>query len=156
MTKHAPDTDLAAAVREAQSCPALLADLAAIYRDVDAELAEAGQTCRACGRCCDFAGYGHRLYVSTAELALLTKVPPIDPSAPASGRCPYQSGADCTARLNRALGCRVFSCDETTDQFEHDLYARHHDRIRDLHSRHGLAYIYSDLPAAMGSVMNGG
>ncbi len=131
-----------------------MAAMADLYRDVDAELAGSGQTCTACGRCCDFAAFGHRLYVSTIELALLIHATPVNPAAAAADRCPYQQESQCTARERRALGCRVFSCESAGDEFEHDLYSRYHERIRQLHQQHRVAYFYADLPAAVTTLLD--
>ncbi len=157
MFSHASPSDaavpLVAAVRAARATPAALAALRALYADVDAAVAAGGQTCRACGRCCDFDTYGHRLYLTTLELTLLTAEPPPASAAAATpGRCPYQQGLACTARARRALGCRVFSCDGATDAAEQALYARFHEQLCHLHAAHGVPYLYVDLPAAVGAV----
>ncbi|MFW6146287.1 MAG: hypothetical protein ACOC7R_03030, partial [Planctomycetota bacterium] len=145
MRNRTPGADpLVAAVRAARAATEALAALRELYDDVDAALATMNQSCRACGRCCDFDAYGHRLYVTTLELALLTADPPPAPAAAtagSSGRCPYQRDAVCTARARRALGCRVFSCDPATDAAEHALYARIHDRLRRLHAAHSIPYL---------------
>ena len=159
MCNHASPPDatdpLAAAVRAARAVPEALAALRELYDEVDAAVAALGQTCRACGRCCDFDTYGHRLYVTTLELALLTIDPPAA-AAESPGRCPYQQGAACTARDRRALGCRVFSCDKTNDDAEQALYARFHDRLGRLHAAHDIPYFYTDLPAAVGALAAAG
>jgi len=60
MRKTEPDAgDLTAAVARVRSSPDALAELEALYRDVDAELAETGRKCNACGRCCDFPTSRH-------------------------------------------------------------------------------------------------
>src|SRR5690606_154285 len=67
---------LAQAIRAARADRALLTDLQGLYRQVDAEVGSLAIPCGACGACCAFEAFGHRLYVSTAELALLTLEPP--------------------------------------------------------------------------------
>jgi hypothetical protein len=125
----------------------MMADLAALLARVDAAVAEKAPTCRACGRCCRFAEFGHRLYVSTGELALLTSHPA--PHASRPGLCPCQDGAECTARDGRALGCRVFFCDAGLTAWSNALYERFHAEIRRLHERHGVEYFYVDLTAGV-------
>lgn len=148
MTSHAPNNQLAHAVGLARARPAMLRELAGLYHQADAELAGAGQPCRRCGRCCNFAHYGHRLYVTTAELALLMRSAPPNPSAAGDGRCPFQHHDECIARAHRTLGCRVFSCrgDRGT---ANDLYERCHARIRALHQSHRIPYIYAELTGAI-------
>ena len=148
MRSPAPGDPLVAALRAARAAPQAIVALQALYAEAAAALANVGQTCRACGSCCDFDTYGHRLYVTTLELALLTDEPPPTPAV-RPGRCPYQHGPACAARDRRALGCRVFSCNPATADAEHALYARFHDRLGRLHAAHGIPYLYLDLPAAV-------
>ena len=63
-------------VNHFQACPEAILALVDIYARLAAETADAGATCDGCGRCCDFARAGHRLFVSTGELALLIVRPP--------------------------------------------------------------------------------
>lgn len=89
--------------------------LKVVYRDLDAAVAEAGPTCLASGLCCRFEEYGHTLFVSAPEMAvLLADAPP--PSRPLDdgATCPWQdSRGRCTAREARPMGCRVYFCDPT-------------------------------------------
>src|SRR5438132_13466522 len=82
-----------------------------LYREVDAAVAAAGPVCVASGRCCRFKEYGHTLFVSNLEAAvLLAAAPPYAP--PVSGDfCPFQQDNLCTAREPRPLGCRIYYCD---------------------------------------------
>ena len=47
------------------------AALHALYAALDAEVARLGPVCELSGRCCRFAEYGHTLFVSAPEAALL-------------------------------------------------------------------------------------
>ena len=140
-----PAGSLTGAVDRCRRDEAFLADLAEILRQADA--ATTSNTCRACGQCCHFEEFGHRLYVSTGELALLTAVEPPGPCRP--GRCPYQVGSRCTARQRRSLGCRVFFCDEAGGETSAELYEKHHGQIRRLHARSRMDYHYVELTAAL-------
>jgi len=139
--------DLARAVQRGRRSAAFLSDLAEILRDADAAVAAEGPACRACGECCHFNGFGHRLYVSTGELALLSASRPRRPCRP--GRCPYQVAARCTARRRRGLGCRVFFCDPAWQERSGALYERFHGRIQRLHGRARVPYHYVELTAAL-------
>ncbi len=138
---------LAVAVAAARGSPALLAALRALYVRADAEAERLGAPCRACGDCCDFHRAGHRLYVSTGELALLLAAPAAAGAAP--GRCPYQRDRLCTARDRRALGCRLFFCEQRVAAASHAAYEALHAEIRRLHEGHGVVYQYVDLPAGI-------
>src|SRR5271156_3139279 len=64
----------------------------AIYREVDAAVAAAGPVCVASGRCCRFKEYGHVLFLSNLEAAvLLASAPPYEQPVTADF-CPFQKG----------------------------------------------------------------
>jgi len=96
------------------------AALEAVYARLAEDLAAAGDSCRACGRCCRFKPDGIVLFASSLEMAhLVSRAGPprpgtFIPSAPATGAwcCPYQEGNLCTARDSRTLGCRTHFCEE--------------------------------------------
>jgi len=166
MKSPEPNDKFAAAVRQASECAPLLAELADLYAAVDAELAELGVACDRCGRCCDFTRFGHRLYVTPAEAAMLGQAPrpdgagapagasgaasarPAEQDGAAGGRCPYLVGEVCRAREGRALGCRVFFC-RAEQAATNALYERFHRRIQDLHAAHRVPYAYADLLSAL-------
>jgi len=146
-TNEPPLTGAASVGRAVERCrrdPRLLVELADLLRR--AEAAAAGWACRACGECCRFEAFGHRLYVSAGELALLIGSPPAAPCE--AGRCGYQVGPHCTARDRRPLGCRVFFCDAPAEQAE-AVYEPLHRQIRDLHDRLDLPYLYVELSGAL-------
>ena len=142
---------LARAVRRCAADEQFLSELGDLLRRAagaaDELAAGNAEPCRACGHCCRFDESGHWLYVSTGELALLGGVEP--PQPPRRGRCPYQVDARCTARDRRALGCRVFFCDERVREGSHELYERFHRQVRRLHERRGVAYLYVELTTAL-------
>ena len=86
----------------------------------------------------------HRLYLSTAELALLTLDPP--PLPPSPLRCPYQVDSACRARARRPLGCRLFFCKPPPPD---DAYERLHNTIRRMHGEYAIDYHYVELTAAL-------
>jgi hypothetical protein len=146
--------DLAEAVERCRREAGFLAGIAAVLSDADAAVAEKSPTCRACGQCCRFEEFGHRLYVSTGELALLSASRPRRVCRP--GRCPYQVGSRCTARRRRGLGCRVFFCDPAAKEWSAALYEELHRRIRRLHARARLPYRYVELTAGLSELFPGG
>lgn len=87
--------------------------LHALYDDLGAEVARLAPVCQLSGRCCRFEEYGHTLFLSAPEAALLLAEAPA-PSRPLDGgaSCPWQDRrGHCTAREARPLGCRVYFCD---------------------------------------------
>jgi hypothetical protein len=122
-----------------------LAELSRILLQAEEALASCGAVCLGGGACCKFDLAGHRLFVSTGELALLlgSSRAPLPPSG--EGRCPHQVGPRCTARERRPLGCRTFFCRVRTPSVLADVYERHHGLIRSLHQTHCLPYAYAEL-----------
>ena len=132
-----------------QADAALLADLRAIYAEADRATAAAGAACMGGGACCRFDLIDHRLYVSLAELALLTTEPPGDFDRADRLRCPYQSGPDCTAYDRRPLGCRIFSCGAVGNPTPTELYERLHVKVRALHQTRCRPYVYAELTSSL-------
>ena len=142
---------LAGAVAVAQANADLMADVADIYASLDAEIAALDPLCWGSGACCRFDQAGHKLYVSTAELAYLVSQRPL-PQPVTVGRCPYQVGPRCRNRSGRPLGCRVYFCDESLRDSLEEIYARYHRRIVEAHSRISLEYRYLELTEALASL----
>ena len=73
---------------------AFRAPLLALYAELDAEVARLAPVCQLSGRCCRFEEYGHTLFLSAPEAALLlAEAPP--PSRPLDdgATCPWQDAA---------------------------------------------------------------
>ena len=150
-----PDTSLSAAVAE-------------LLAQADAEIATKRPVCRSSGRCCKFESYGHRLYVTAAEVAHFAqahhaarietqksesenRVVSLNQffAQPAPTGCPYQIDNLCTAREARPLGCRVYFCDENAQSWQNDLYEKYHAQLRALHDRFAVPYRYLEWRAAL-------
>ena len=140
-----PEVDLPAAVERCRSDPDLMTGLRAVYDQADRAGQRAGRACMAGGMCCKFDLFDHRLYLSLAELALLTIEPPPRPQRARQRRCPYQVGPDCTAYSRRPLGCRAFSCSAAGGSQSAPLYEFLHRQIRQLHQSHCHPYAYAEL-----------
>ncbi|MCE5279800.1 MAG: hypothetical protein ABFD92_20625 [Planctomycetaceae bacterium] len=137
---------LASAVGACRSSQAFMEALALIYSGGDDAVASRSLSCRACGRCCKFDQAGHRLFVSTGELALLSMAP-LPQATWLESRCPYQIDDRCTARRHRPLGCRVYFCN-APEQWD-DLYETLHGQIRQLHQSSHVPYAYVEMTAAV-------
>ncbi|MFM9995712.1 MAG: hypothetical protein ACKVU4_07920 [Phycisphaerales bacterium] len=150
---------------------AVAAELEGVYAAVAAEIEARGPACWASGRCCNFAKTGHRLYVtgleaaytvsrlatnaareaSTSPLRVLGAAPrPPELTAAsladarARGGCPFQVLNLCGAHAIRPLGCRVYFCDRSTQEWQRELSERAIERIKSLHERRAIAYRYAE------------
>lgn len=140
--------DLRRAVGAARSIDDLAAAVDALYARVYAEVATRKPVCDISGRCCRFEAYGHRLFVTTVELAAFARgavgpTPPADvgPTWDGTG-CPYQVGGLCSAHAIRPFGCRIYFCDATSTAWQQDAYERFHAELRALHDQFGVPYFY--------------
>ena len=87
--------------------------LLALYSDLDEEIRRLAPVCELSGRCCRFEEYGHTLFLSAPEAALLIADAP-SPARPLDdgATCPWQdTQGRCSARDARPIGCRVYFCD---------------------------------------------
>jgi len=126
-----------------------------ILAQADAEIVERKPVCRASGRCCRFEEFGHRLYVTEAEMVhfkvhqgeldILRRFFTTDQVR----GCPYQVEGLCVAREGRPLGCRVYFCDPNAQVWENELYERYHAMLRAVHEKFGVAYRYLEWRAAL-------
>jgi Fe-S-cluster containining protein len=152
-------TDVAAAVGE-------------VYAQVQAEIDQRKPRCERSGRCCRFEEYGHRLYVTTIELAAFVAREGEAPAEPDHdspvgrlGRslalplaetrawdgtgCPFQQARLCTVHPIRPFGCRIFFCDPTSTDSQNDAYEHFHARIKALHESLNVPYFYVEWRRAL-------
>jgi Fe-S-cluster containining protein len=125
-----------------------------IYQHLDKQLDAAGQACKACGNCCDFESFGHRLYITTPELfyfknKLKENNLPILPMA--DGVCPYRKDQRCTVYSWRFSGCRIFSCSGDAD-LQSRLSEESITLFKTLCILYGLEYRYLDLKSGLESI----
>jgi len=104
--------------------------------------------CQACGQCCDFTGYDHRLFVTTPELIFFQLSLNAPVKSMSTGRCPYQMEGKCSVYEIRFLGCRIFGC-KRPDEFQTELTESALQRIREICEEFDFAYRYVDLPTAL-------
>jgi Fe-S-cluster containining protein len=162
----------AAAWLAAVADPGIAASLESVYTDIRAEVDRRAPACWASGRCCNFEQAGHRLYVTGLEAAytvsglaapppspgplpLLVSRPPALTAASlagalAAGSCPFLVGHLCGAHAVRPLGCRVYFCDRSAQDWQMDLSERMLRRVRALHDERGLEYRYGEWRAMLG------
>ncbi len=116
-----------------------------IYRQADAAVAAAGPVCRASGRCCRFTEYGHRMYLSNLEAAVLLAGAPPYQKPVSADFCPFQKDNLCTAREPRPLGCRIFFCDPSYQETGNQIMEHFLGRLKELAVAHGLDWEYAPL-----------
>jgi Fe-S-cluster containining protein len=130
----------------------LIAEMADLYDWIDAQVEQdpdrAGR-CDACGACCDFHAYDHRLYVTPPELMYLAARLNATALKPMLGRrCPYQQGSSCTVHEHRFAACRIFCC-KGDSGFQSELSEAVLKKLKALCERLEIPYRYQDLPAAV-------
>jgi Fe-S-cluster containining protein len=105
-------------------------------------------TCVTSGRCCRFEEFGHRLFVTTLEMAAFMAESCL-PVTDNRGACPFQNERLCSVHPIRPFGCRVFFCDATSTQWQQEQYARFHAEFRRLHDDLSVPYFYLEWRLAL-------
>ncbi|MBN2137666.1 MAG: hypothetical protein JW720_07660 [Sedimentisphaerales bacterium] len=123
-----------------------------LYERLAAESGDAqgrGGECNACGKCCDFESFDHRLYVTRPELMYLSsklggeRVKPMT-----GGMCPYNVAGKCTVYDYRFAGCRIFCCNGDAE-FQSDLSERALEELKSICTELDIPYRYMDLATAL-------
>jgi Fe-S-cluster containining protein len=141
-------------VREASRRADVRAAVGRLYADVQKEIDARRPLCVVSGRCCRFEEFGHRLFVTTMELAAfvhdLGAMNAARERAPWDGTgCPFQSGKLCGVHAIRPFGCRMFFCDATATDWQNETYERFHARMKSLHEELGVPYVYVEWRQAL-------
>jgi Fe-S-cluster containining protein len=138
---------------EATRRPGVRAELEALHDYTAAAIDSRRPLCTASGRCCNFDAFGHRLYATGLEtaytVALLKERRPLLTTeslraARARGNCPFQLERLCEVHAIRPLGCRVYFCDASAQEWQQGLYERLLRELRAIHDRHGIEYRYGE------------
>jgi len=122
-----------------------------LYLRVEREIDLRRPVCLASGRCCHFEQFGHRLYVTTLELAKFLHDLPVDRRAlcwDGSG-CPFQRDKLCTVHAIRPFGCRIFFCDASSTSWQNAVYERFHRELKSLHDQLDVPYFYVEWRQAL-------
>ena len=130
----------------------IIARVSEIYNWIEApQLANseiAGQ-CVACGKCCDFESYDHRLYVTTPEIIyFVQKLGLTNIKKMIGGRCCYQVAGKCSVHAYRFSGCRIFCC-KGDATFQNELTEEVIKKFKALCAELQIPYRYVELPAAL-------
>lgn len=151
------NAELSQAVNDAAGRPEVLTALQCVYADLQKAIDARRPVCVASGRCCRFEQFGHRLYVTTIELAgfvhdlrSLSVEQRVAGSEPDG--CPFQSGRLCSVHTIRPFGCRIFFCDATAGEWQSEQYQLFHARLKGLHDELGVRYFYLEWREALRAI----
>jgi Fe-S-cluster containining protein len=153
--------ELCEAVREAAARAEVRDAVANVYHALSAQVELRRPVCVTSGRCCRFDEFGHRLFVTTMELA--TFLHEFGSATGACGlardvtttgaACPFQREKLCTVHAIRPFGCRIFFCDETSADWQRQQYEAFHAELKRLHERLNVPYFYVEWRAALRALL---
>ena len=124
--------------------------MATFYTDVNAAIAAHGPTCWNRGECCSFDSFGHKLFVTSVELAYFARGQLQTWRSPRSdATCPYHENGRCTAREHRPLGCRIFFCDPSAKPWQGSEYERRLSELKQIGDALGVTYRYTEWLSAL-------
>ncbi len=133
----------------------LLGKVADVYEWLDAQIRDNEKLsgrCDACGKCCDFDGFDHRLFVSSPELMYFTANIGVENIKSMPGSCcPYQTDGRCSVYKYRFSGCRIFCCNGDAD-FQSRLSESTVKMFKSICEQFQIPYRYSDLLTALKSL----
>jgi Fe-S-cluster containining protein len=135
-------------MKDTQTICARVAELYAWVDRAVKELDHISEPCQACGQCCDFKAYDHRLFLTSPEF-IFFQAHLTDPvKAMTTGRCPYQVQGKCSVYDIRFLGCRIFGCTRP-DGWQDELMETALQRFKALCDELDIPYQYVDLATAL-------
>jgi hypothetical protein len=106
-------------------------------------------SCAACGKCCDFEAYDHRLYVTPPEIIyFVEKLGLANIKQMTTARCCYQVEGKCTVHPYRFAGCRIFCC-KGNAAFQSELTESAIKKFKALCDELQIPYRYLELPSAL-------
>jgi len=139
-------------VAECKTNTQLLKRVAGIYKWLDSQISNNSNfagICNACGKCCDFSKFDHRLFVATPELMYLAANLGAENVKPmTTSRCPYNIRGKCSVYEHRFSGCRIFSCKGDTG-FQSRLSESALKKFKSLCTEFQIPYRYTDLATAL-------
>jgi Fe-S-cluster containining protein len=151
------DSSFALAVRCAAVRPEVRRAIYDLYQSLQSRIDIRRPICKTSGRCCHFDEFGHRLYITTAELATFFHDLPPRPipsprSLPILKKCPYQLDGLCSVHAIRPFGCRIFFCDETSADWQHQQYEIFHRQLQEIHDQFEIPYFYMEWRSALAAL----
>jgi Fe-S-cluster containining protein len=126
------------------------AAVGAIYAELQRAIDQRRPLCVASGRCCRFEEFGHRLFVTTLEMAtFMAELEGAIPSDWNGAGCPFQRGKLCGVHAIRPFGCRIFFCDASSTDWQSEQYELFHSRMKQAHETLGVPYFYVEWREAL-------
>ncbi len=126
----------------------LLNKVSEIYRFIELETSKPGfnnQKCRACGRCCDFDKFDHRLYITIPEYIYMKKMASRENiKFMQKDLCPYRINNKCSIHPYRFAGCRIFNC-RGDEKLQGQLSEKVVKKFKKLCNEFDISYQYRDL-----------
>lgn len=133
----------------------LLERVADVYAWIDEQIHHCGQlagTCAACGDCCDFEGFDHRLFITPPELMYFAAHLAAHEVKPMPGsRCPYNKDGKCEVYPHRFAACRIFCCRGDAD-LQSTLSETSLKQLKSICMDFQIPYGYNDVRAALNSL----
>jgi len=117
-----------------------------IYDWLDENIKNLDPQCSACGNCCNFESFGHKLFITTPELLYFFEN--VKPQKMLGQSCPYLENGKCTARDYRFAGCRIFFCKADSDT-QNKLSEIAVGKFKAICNKFNLPYHYADLKTAL-------
>lgn len=142
-------SDLKQSVKAAAERSEVHAAVADLYTAVQREIDARKPLCVISGKCCRFEDYGHRLFVTTLELAAFIGAVPSIPEGWDGTGCPFQKNKLCSVHQARPFGCRMFFCDPTSTEWQNERYERFHADLKRLHESLAVPYFYVEWRQAL-------
>jgi Fe-S-cluster containining protein len=125
-----------------------------VYRALQDAIDLRRPICVSSGLCCRFEEFGHRLFVTTLEMAAFVSQAdrPLNPGTWDGTGCPFQLNRLCDVHPIRPFGCRIFFCDETSTQWQTEQYERLHRELKRLHAELAVPYFYVEWREALAAL----
>lgn len=124
-----------------------------LYNWLDSQIAAniSADACSACGDCCKYEQFAHRIYVTTPEIIFLkNKLNTEKLKSAKDGTCPYQIDNKCSIRDYRFAPCRIFFCN-ADQNLQSQLSEKYLIKIKEICEEHNIEYKYQNLPDALKS-----
>ena len=126
-----------------------------IYNWLDSKIKPLNNQCAACGKCCNFESFGHKLFVTTPELLYFSRnVKNAKPMLTQS--CPYLENGKCSVRNYRFAECRIFFCKSARGcltaadkDLQNKLSEQALEKFKSLCNKFNFPYRYIDLMTAL-------
>ena len=128
----------------------LIQDVKEIYDWLDSQIEEKlSVKCQACGKCCDFENFEHRLFVTIPELVYMAANLNVEAlEMMQTGKCPYNIEGKCKVHKYRFSGCRIFNC-KANEEIQSELSELTLKKIKEIHLKFEIPYRYMDLASAL-------